>query len=205
MEILGYGEDALTLWSLKNKLNFILTSLKDPSDENQCRALFRPSFGRRGGVRSSQFGEFDFILLAEQNLYLGESKWDGSSEKIIDGVIHLRPEQLLRHKLFKFYVEEWAFGSYTDWGEFVVKGKDLLSQHGIFKPIAPAGSLLATNLQAVLQIIRETYPSKPEFRNVLLYFYNGAIGAESVINAGNDFEVVPLDYSEDLFGNYLPL
>lgn len=110
MEILGYGEDALTLWSLKNKLDYILASFGDSSDVSKCRAFFRPSFGRSGGNKSSQFGEFDFIILAKQHLYLGESKWDKSPEKIVNGQMDLRSEQLLRHRLFKLYVEEWAFG-----------------------------------------------------------------------------------------------
>jgi|SRR3990170_713773 len=202
MDLLGYGEDALTLWSLKNKFGFILDALKDPSDISKCRAFFRPSFGRSGGNNSSQFGEFDFIILAEQHIYLGESKWDKSSERILNGFMDMRAEQLLRHKLFTFYVDEWAFGEYTDWGEFESRGKELLRQQGIDKPIAPAGSLLATNLQTVLGIIRDHYTSKPEIRNVLLYFYNGAIGGKPVKEAGNDFEVVTLDYSKDVSGNY---
>jgi len=102
--------------------------LDDHSDISKCRAYFRPSFGRSDGKKSSQFGEFDFIILASQYLYLGESKWGRSSEKTNKGLMDLRPEQLLRHKLFKFYVDEWAFGNYTGWGEFERKGKVLLQQ-----------------------------------------------------------------------------
>ena len=118
MDILAYGEDALTLWAITHKLSAILQMLNDPSAQAKCQALFRPSFGRSGGESSSQFGEFDFILLAEQRLYLVESKWQRSSEKIHDGVLALRNEQLLRHILFKVYVEEWAFGQYANWREF---------------------------------------------------------------------------------------
>jgi hypothetical protein len=205
MEILGYGEDALTLWSLKNKLDFILASLGDSSDVSKCRAFFRPSFGRSGGNNSSQFGEFDFIILAEQCLYLGESKWDKSREKIINGMMDLRGEQLLRHRLFKFYIDEWAFGNYTEWGAFKSIGEDKLKQQGIDKPIAPAYSLLATNLQTVLRIIQDHYSNKPKIRNVLLYFYNGAIGRNPIIEAGNDFEVVMIDFSKDISRNYIHL
>ena len=205
MEILGYGEDALTLWSLKNRLDFILASLGDSSDTSKCQAFFRPSFGRSGGNKSSQFGEFDFILLAEHRIYLGESKWDRSSEEIDNGYIKLRTEQLLRHKQFKFYVEEWAFGVYTDWSEFMSRGEDPLRRQEIDKPIAPAGSLLAKNLQTVLQIIRDHYPNKPEIRNVLLYFYNSVNGGQPVSKADDDFEVVNVDYSKDISGNYIQL
>jgi hypothetical protein len=127
MEILAYGEDALTLWALKNKLEYILQELGDSPNSSKRLAFFRPSFGRRGGKNSSQFGEFDFILLTANYIYLGESKWDNSSEKIIDGKLELRDEQLLRHKLFKFYIDEWAFGPYKDnqWQIFVEEAKHL--------------------------------------------------------------------------------
>ena len=76
MELLGYGEDGLTLWAIKNRLDTILDKLKDDSDPNNCLVYYRPSFGRRGGLKSAQFGEFDFILLSEHGIYLVESKWD---------------------------------------------------------------------------------------------------------------------------------
>ena len=80
MEIIGYGEDALTLWAMKKRLDFILDKLNDPTDPDNCKVFFRPSFGRRGGPKSSEFGEFDFILLSIKRVYLGESKWERSSE-----------------------------------------------------------------------------------------------------------------------------
>lgn len=49
MEIFAYGEDALTLWSLKNKLDVILKKLEDFTPVSQCKIFYRPSFGRRGG------------------------------------------------------------------------------------------------------------------------------------------------------------
>ena len=55
MEILAYGEDALTLWALKKKLEHVLQELKESSTPSQCQAFFRPSFGRRGGENSAQF------------------------------------------------------------------------------------------------------------------------------------------------------
>ena len=70
MEILGCGEDALTLWSLKHRHDFFQASLRDSSDNSKCQAFFWPSFGRSGGNKSSQFGEFDFNLLAEKSIYL---------------------------------------------------------------------------------------------------------------------------------------
>lgn len=117
MDIYAYGEDALTLWALKNKLGLILGLLNDTSSLDECRAFFRPSFGRGKGA---VFGEFDFILLSKHSVYLGESKWDRSSEKIEAGDLTLRMEQQRRHIIFKFYLTEWAFGQYKTWSEFEV-------------------------------------------------------------------------------------
>jgi len=107
MKIYGYGEDALTFWALQNRLPQILAQLNDSSAPSECEIFFRPSFGRRGGPDRSEFGEFDFIILARECLYLGESKWDKSPELTDQGDIKLRDEQRLRHQLFAFYVQEW--------------------------------------------------------------------------------------------------
>ena len=205
MEILAYGEDALTLWAMKAKLPAILQALNDSSDLSRCQVFFRPSFGRSGGESSSQFGEFDFILLAKQYLYLGESKWQRSSEKIQAGVLALRDEQLLRHKIFKFYVEEWAFGSYASWREFERKANPKLQRVGITKPIAPEQSLLAANLQTVLCVIKKHYTALPLVKNVLLFLHNGVGISDIPQKAGRDFEVVPVDYSETAFENFIRL
>lgn len=203
MEILAYGEDALTLWAIKNKLSAILHTLRDPSTPSKCQVFFRPSFGRSGGEHSSQFGEFDFIILSEHYLYLGESKWDKSSEHIQEGVLDLRSEQTLRHDIFRFYIEEWAFGDYSSWRDFVREGKTTLQRRGIQKPVAPEGSLLASNLQTVLDIIRQHYATPPNVRNVLLYLHRGVNIKHLPQKADRDFAVVPLDYSEDAFDNFI--
>lgn len=202
MEILAYGEDALTLWAIQNKLPAILHGLGDSSASSQCQVFFRPSFGRSGGNRSSEFGEFDFIVLSSQRLYLGESKWDRSSEPTTSGLLALRPEQQRRHDIFKFYVEEWAFGSYLSWRDFRLKAKSKLKDN---KPIAPKGSLLAANLQTVLGIIRKHFSTLPDIRNVLLYLHRGADLSQLPRRAGKDFEVVSIDYSESALDNFIKM
>ena len=205
MEILGYGEDALTIWAIKNRLSSILQTLKDSSTIPMCKVFFRPSFGRSGGENSSQFGEFDFIILSEQFLYLGESKWDRSSEQIRDGVLELRSEQMLRHDLFRFYVEEWGFGNYKSWSDFEREGKMKLEEKGIMKPLAPSGSLLASNLETVLRIIRKHYIAIPCIHNVLLYLHCKTDVNLLPRKAGKDFTVIAIDYSEDSFDNFINL
>lgn len=203
MEIYAYGEDALTLWAIQNKLSEILVSLRDPSSLEQCQAFFRPSFGRSGGDYSAQFGEFDFLLLTVANLYLGESKWDRSSERVEGGILGLRREQQLRHDLFKFYLEEWAYGGYSDWPQFELQAKPKLEAKGIPKPIAPSGSLLASNLQTVLRVIKEHYDNPPTVRNVLLYLHSGGGRTQFPVTAGRDFEVVVVDYSLHAFDYFI--
>ncbi len=205
MEIFAYGEDALTLYAIKNKLAVILQTLRDTSDSSQCQILFRPSFGRRGGEKSSQFGEFDFILLTKASIYLGESKWHRSSEPIRDGILMLRDEQQVRHAIFKFYIEEWAFGNYPTWHDFEAPAKTKLQLLGITKPVAPEGSLLASNLQTVLRIIKKRYTAMPPIQNVLLFLHSGATASQIPRGAGKDFEVVAVDYSEGIFENFIQL
>jgi hypothetical protein len=201
MRILGYGEDALTLWAIKNKLDVILGTVGDLSDPSICQVFFRPSFGRSGGDTSPQFGEFDFIILSQTRLYIGESKWDRSSQRLKDGVLELRAEQKRRHEIFKFYVEQWAFGSYSSWGEFTNKAK--LQLNGIERPLAPENSLLASNLQTVLGVVRKYYASLPDIRNVLLYFHDGTTAEQLPQKASEGFDLVCIDYSGDTFDNFI--
>lgn len=207
MEIRGYGEDALTLWALKNKLPEILKELDDKSSLLECKALFRPSFGRRGGENSAQFGEFDFILMSKDQLYLGESKWHRSSENIANGFLALREEQLLRHKIFRFYVEEWAFGYYTSWPEFEKTARIRFQTLGINKPIAPAESLLMENLKTVLNVVKQHFEKPPSIKNVLLYLYYGSATylLPKSAGLGLDFAVVNIDCSDGVSENFVAL
>jgi hypothetical protein len=183
MEILAYGEDALTLWAIKSRLSVILQQLDDATPPSKCQILYRPSFGRRG------FGEFDFVLLSQQRLYLGESKWDGSL-KSRRRIVRLEPGQVRRHELFAFYVTQWTSEQSASWAEF----EQAVSQSG--RPIAPADSILAANLFTVLRVIREFYHATPPIVNVLLYFYNSGIGSQPPPQvAPETFQIVSLDYS----------
>lgn len=207
MEIYAYGEDALTLWALKCRLASILWALKDPSAAEECRVFYRPSFGRSGGPDSPQFGEFDFILLSRTRLYLGESKWDRSSEKILHGVLRLRDEQLLRHRLFERYVRAWAFAGTSNWEQLEDAVRDGLAAEGIRKPVAPSGSLLASNLRTVLSLIGEHFGSPPEIRNLLLYLHDATTSRKPPTETAGPFETVPVDYSgaKVMGGNYIRL
>lgn len=201
IEIIGYGEDALTLWAIKNRLNDILAKLDDHSDITKCKVFFRPSFGRSGGANSSQFGEFDFIILSEEYLYLGESKWDRSSENK-DGILELRDEQKLRHEIFRYYIEEWVSGDFPNWYSFLQKAEEDIKRKKFIKPLAPEKSLLSTNLQTILQIIKSHFSSPPKTRNVLLYLHGGE-STNLPKRVSDGFELILIDYSPDKLDNFI--
>jgi hypothetical protein len=102
-QIFGYGEDALTLWLLKNRPDEILKRYNDKTEPSGCRVFYRPSFGRNGGKDSAEFGEFDAILASKENVYLIESKWD-NHRKDNQKELRLRDEQTTRHKVFRWYL-----------------------------------------------------------------------------------------------------
>jgi hypothetical protein len=190
-----YGEDVLTLWAIQNRLDALPNGLGDGTTPADCPVFFRPSFGRRGGSNSPQFGEFGFIILADRHLYLGETRWDGSSESIQDGRLLLRPAQTLRHKVFGFYVREWAFARHQSWNEFRETSTADLRELAD-KPIPSANSRLAQNLQVILGIIRRRYDLVPVVQNVLLHLYDSGISQELPTEASDDFRLVPVDYTE---------
>jgi hypothetical protein len=199
MRLYGYGEDALTLWALTEKLGTILGKLGDDTDPASCVVFYRPSFGRRGGENSSQFGEFDFTILSQERLYLGESKWDGSPLKVEDGVLKLEGNQTRRHEIFKAYVRHWAFGEYRDWEVFRQEAEPLIG-----RPIPGKNSRLASNLRTILAAIGEYYASEPSTLDVLLYFHHGDEAGQILEEAPGDFKLVRLDYSEaGMEGKYI--
>jgi hypothetical protein len=199
MRVYGYGEDSLTLWALRHRLDVILEAYDDKTLPADCQVFYRPSFGRSGGDNSSQFGEFDFIILAKHHLYLGESKWDRSSVKIEGGVLKLEGVQARRHEIFKAYVKHWAFGEYRDWEVFRVEAEPLIG-----RPIPGKDSLLAENLQAILGAIRRHYDSERKPKDVLVYFHRGEDAGQIPQQASDGFKLVPMEY-ETALGNYIEI
>src|SRR4030043_2479073 len=98
-KLLGYGEDFLTLWAVKQRVGTILKKFGDHTPTSDCLAFYRPSFGRKGGEDSAEFGEFDAIIASRENIYLVESKWDNLN-KYKKSKLFLRKEQLSRHEVF---------------------------------------------------------------------------------------------------------
>jgi hypothetical protein len=96
MQILGYSEDALTLWTLKQNISKILGEFQDNTTVSGCIAFYRPSFGGHGKDGSAIFGEFDAIIVSKQNIYLIESKWENHTD-FSNEDFPLENHQILRH------------------------------------------------------------------------------------------------------------
>ncbi len=199
-KILGYGEDALTLWLLKNKPDEILKRFNDKTQPSDCFSFYRPSFGRSGGQGSAEFGEFDAILASEENVYLIESKWDNHRPNTKTDLM-LRPEQTKRHEVFRWYLSNWSQKYSNDWEAFAKdKGADFVSG----KKIAPQNSLLAMNLQQILSQLHGHCPNcsnDDHVKKVLLFFHIFDSNPPKKTSAG--FEIVPLSYEEK--SNYVNL
>ena len=114
-----------------------------------------------------------------------------------DGVLQLQPDETLRHDLFKFYVEQWAYGNYATWEEFVEQAQPLID-----KKLARDDTRLASNLQTVLGVIKEQFPVQPAFRVVLLYFHREAGQEQPPVGASNGFELVCVDCSAAVRDNF---
>jgi hypothetical protein len=203
-DILGYGEDALTLWALKNCLKQVLVIFNDNTNPKDCLIFYRPSFGRSGGKGNSEFGEFDAIVASREKYYLMESKWDNHSKYEKESLI-LREEQLLRHEVFTWYLFNWGTKYSGNWGLFKIEQEKGLEK--LNKTIPPADSLLAKNLESVLaQIVN--YLScdsiQTPVRNVLLFFYNGK-HSKPPSKTNNGFIIVPIDYGQISNTNFIPI
>jgi hypothetical protein len=203
MKILSYGEDSLTLWIIENNLQELLKKVSDNSNIDKCTAIYRPSFGRIGGADSSQFGEFDAIIISEESLYLCESKWDKSSENIKEGKLQLRKEQIIRHEILKYYIEYFGYGEYQNWAEFqlAMQNSDMLLKHQ--KTIPSENTLLAKNIQSLVSQVKQIHKKKPNIINLLIYFYNSV--NKEVITTEKGFLLITMDYSKALEGQFIVL
>ncbi len=202
IKLLGYGEDALTLWALKNRLLVILNKLNDSSNPSDCLILFRPSFGRGRGT----FGEFDSILASSKKIYLIESKWDNFSEFKNDE-IDIKPVQETRHRIFSWYIQKWDKKYVNNWETFIKEQSDDFRKKFPKKKMAPVGSLLAINIEFILTELQRHYgtlPSGHNIKDVLIFFYNKNKSTPPT-KIGKGFKLIDIDYSQELIGNFIKL
>lgn len=200
MKILGYGEDALTLWALKHYASRILDKFHDKTDASNCLVFYRPSFGRHSKGRSV-FGEFDAILASKENIYLIESKWDNLTE-FNNAEFTLREEQTLRHEVFSWYLTHWHKKYSGNWEPFINENQNSFKFNG--KTIAPKDSLLARNLEFILNKIQEycEHISENNIKNVLLFFYNNEKSTPPK-KTNKAFKLIPIEYNKEIEDNFV--
>jgi hypothetical protein len=161
--MLVYGEDGLTLKYTREKLREILVKLGDDSHTEDCTVFYRPSFGRE-----KFYGEFDAIIITPEKAYLIESKWDGSGN-LSRG---LEEYQIRRHKILRWYHENWNGEKGEEWNEFAKKhNKEFKDKYdGRYIPYSTDKSgkptILSQNLQTILEEIGDR-----KLEDVLLIFY----------------------------------
>jgi len=203
-KILGYGEDAFTLWALKHRTSDILKSFQDQTAPSDCLVFYRPSFGRSGEEHSAEFGEFDAILVSFENIYLIESKWDNLASFKNDKIT-LRQEQKTRHRIFSWYILHWDKEYFNKWEIFVKEKIENFKKKFPKKRLAPTNSLLATNLQFILNMLKKhcvKFSSKQNVKNVLLFFYNKN-ESTTPTKIRRDFNLISVDYSKEIQGNFI--
>lgn len=167
-------------------------------------------FYERGGKRRAEFGEFDAILASSEKFYLIESKWDNFSENKNDE-IKLSDEEVLRHKILSWFLRNWDAQKYSsNWAGFENGFQSNCANEFPDRKIAPAGSHLAKDLEFVLNKLQEhcrRFSSEyREPRNVLLYFHgNKSREIKRVAAEDLNFEVVNINYSQYISGNFITL
>ena len=201
VKIVGYGEDALTLWALKHHVSKILEEFKDKTAISDCLIFYRPSFGRHSKANSSVFGEFDAILASKENIYLIESKWDNLT-KFDNKELMLSDAQTLRHEIFSWYLTHWNKKYYGNWQTFANEHQNDFKFNN---KIIARNSLLARNLESVLNKLQEHCHSlsSDNIKNVLLFFHGAKSTPPTKTNEG--FKPIAIDYSKDIKNNFVAL
>lgn len=197
MTILGYGEDFLTLELVSNQLAEIIDDNTNPDD---ATVFYRPSFGRGSNTakKSSQFGEFDAIIVTPKTAYLIESKWDGTTrDPSKSKCLELSDNQVLRHRILEWYNRNWRPEHWdTDKTELINKFEESFPN----KTIAPKGSRLRENLTTLLNY------TKPEMEiNHIVAFFSKTTFPPMKLDYGEiKFKKMEISYSSTK-GNFISL
>lgn len=200
----AYGEDPLTYWALRTRLDVILSQLHDTFDPNEATVFYRPSFGRRGSKTTdsprAEFGEFDAILATSNAIYPIEAKWTASSEAQ-ETAVTIRPVQITRHRIFEWYLAHYAECDLPSWDRFVEICDSDFRATFPGKKIAPPGSKLACNTEFVL---RQLIPSSTITVDVLLYLHPQDLPPATLV-APDSFTLVNIPFTSQSKGGIFSL
>ncbi len=197
MQIIGYGEDGLTAWALIHRLDLVRESLRscfdERSDSSNWTIFFRPSVGRGKG---GSIGEFDAIIATEKSVFLVESKWEDKTrlnKKNKPSLIE--PEQILRHEIFEWIMQEWDNRNHRNWTEFRMHHGNDFSQRFHHRKLVQPGRRLSANLEFLLERVRGR-----RCKHVLLYFFSSdrcpynSLAAKDGLAMRIEFKLVPIQY-----------
>jgi hypothetical protein len=207
VRLLGYGEDLLTLWAIKERTGTILKKFEDKTPTTECLVFYRPSFGKTSKEHSPELGEFDAIIASRQNIYLVESKGDNLTNNKTKP--SLKKEQLLWHEVFAWYLVNWNKKYTGQWQNFV---NDNIHAFNATKKKLPThqnekNKLSIENLEFTLEKLKDhckDFRSRANIKNVILFFYNSQT-TKPPTETNPDYTLIPIDYNKKLDANYIQL
>jgi hypothetical protein len=192
VKMVVYGEDGLTLWALKNRLKTIIDR-DDHTEASDCTVLYRPSFGRKGGDKSVQFGEFDFAILTRKRIYLGETKWHKGTSGALRGEMKLKDVQRLRHQVMATYIRVWFASPDRAWDVSMPDRVEAEFEASSINKLAPRrDSTTRRNLIRFLEIAGQRFAKQPEVKNILLVVSDDNDIKERTLPSVDGFRVVGL-------------
>jgi hypothetical protein len=163
MNIIGYGEDALTYHILTTQMEKFLEIMEEnETSANDAILFYRPSFGR------GNIGEFDAIVGTQNHVYLIESKWHESTNEIKKrtNTVKLVPTQIRRHRVFAEIFEFWN-DEITNWDKFHKNPSEEILE--IFSGKIPdKNTKLAENMQTVISMLKKGRVKKSIINVILL-------------------------------------
>jgi hypothetical protein len=110
----------------------------------------------------------------------------------------------MRHRILSWYLTHWNRKYFNKWADFIEEQQHAFNFRG--KTIAPAESLLARNLEFVLNKLLgrcKTFSSENNVKNVLLFFYRGKSKPPHRISKA--FTLIAIDYGKEVQNNFVML
>lgn len=176
---------------LRQRFPELLNQLGDDSAPKDCLAFYRPSFGRKGGPPSAEFGELDALAATRLAVYPIEAKWFRSAPRV--GLVRLKGHQVLRHKIFEWLRDRWVPG--MAWLEFSQLHAAAFTEAFSLKPLAPGGSSLAQNLSWIIDQLT-TY-LRPMQHVVIIFHSQGRHAPHAVAPYEVPFHLVTFSIHTD--------
>ncbi|MDD4592611.1 MAG: hypothetical protein PHG06_19630 [Parabacteroides sp.] len=194
MQLIGYGEDSYTMYVLSAEIDILFSKLNDGCGPQNSIVLYRPCFGRKHGI-----GEFDFIILASNTVYLGETKLIYSGKNYNN--IILKQCQIDRHDKMEKLIRLW----------FELPSNErillMLEPNRFHLKLPTKNSGLYQHIESFLSLLSSKYSSLPLVKNKLLVLSDVIDGKEFTVNT-SDFDITSMripDPSVSVLPKYINL